>query len=63
MMFGLFKSDPTKKLQKQYAAKLTEARDLQRKGDIIGFAEASAEADTLLKQLEASETADNTEAS
>lgn len=45
-----------KKLEKAYAAKLTEARDLQRKGDIKGFARASAEADSILQQLEAAET-------
>lgn len=56
-MFGRFKKNPLKKLESDYAAKMTEARDLQRKGDIIEFARASAEADELRKQLEAAESA------
>lgn len=56
-MFGLFKTNPVVQLQNRYAAKLTEARDLQRKGDIINFAKVSAEAEELLKQLEAAESA------
>jgi len=54
-MFGLFKKNPVKKLEKAYAAKLIEARDLQRKGDIKGFARVSAEADSILQELEAAE--------
>ncbi len=54
-MFGLFKKDPLKKLQAEYARRLEKARDLQRKGDIKGFAEASSEADQLCQQLEAME--------
>ncbi len=52
-MFGLFKKDPAKQLREQYAKLLEEARDLQRKGDIKGFAQKSAEADEVLKKLEA----------
>jgi hypothetical protein len=52
-MFGLFKKDPAKKLREQYARLLEEARDLQRAGDIKGFAQKSAEAEEVLKQLEA----------
>ena len=52
-MFGLFKKDPAKKLEKAYRAKLEEARDLQRSGDIKGYAVAMDEAETILKQLEA----------
>ena len=55
-MFGLFRTNPVKKLEKQYAAKLEEARDLQRKGDIVGYAQVSADADSLLKRLEAAES-------
>jgi hypothetical protein len=51
-MFGLFKKDPAKKLQEQYARMLEEARDLQRKGDIKGFAQKSAEAEEILKKIE-----------
>ncbi len=52
-MFGLFKKDPTKELREQYAKMLEEARDLQRKGDIKGFAQKSAEAEEVAKKLEA----------
>jgi hypothetical protein len=55
-MFGLFKRNPVKKLENKYAVMLTEARDLQRKGDIIGFARVSAEADSLLREIEAAES-------
>lgn len=51
-MFKLFKKDPAKKLRQQYAKLTKEARDLQRKGDIKGFAFKSAEAEEVMKQLE-----------
>lgn len=50
-MLGLFRSNPTKKLEKQYARLLEQARDLQRNGDIVGFSRLSAEAEDMLKQL------------
>lgn len=52
-MFGLFKKDPAKKLREQYASLLEEARDLQRMGNIKGFALETAEAEEVSKQLEA----------
>jgi hypothetical protein len=54
-MFGLFRKDPVKKLEKDYAHKLKQARDLQRSGDIVGFAEMSAAADEILQQIDAEE--------
>lgn len=54
-MFNLFKKDPVKKLEKEYAAKLEQGRDLQRKGDIVGYSRLAAEADDILKQIEALE--------
>jgi hypothetical protein len=54
-VFGLFRKDPVKKLEKEYARKLELARDLQRKGDIVAYSKMSAEADVVLKQLEAEE--------
>lgn len=51
-MFGLFKKDPVKKLQKQYHDKLEEAMHAQRNGDIRGYSMLSKEADTLLKSIE-----------
>lgn len=52
-MFGLFKKDPAKKLRKQYASLLEEARDLQRMGNIKGYAQKTAEAEAVMTQLEA----------
>jgi hypothetical protein len=52
-MFVLFKKDPVKKLRESYARLLEEARDLQRNGDIKGFAQKSAEAEELWRQIEA----------
>ncbi len=54
-MFGLFNKDPLPKLEKEYARKLELARDLQRKGDIVRYSEMAAEADAVLKQIEAEE--------
>jgi hypothetical protein len=53
IMFGLFRKDPAKTLRAQYARLLEDARDLQRKGDIRGFALKTAEAEEVLKQLDA----------
>lgn len=51
-MFGLFKSDPKKKLQKQYAKLMEEAMQLQRGGDIKGYAKKVAEAEEVSKKLD-----------
>lgn len=51
-MFGLFNRDPLKALEKEYALKLQQARDLQRKGDIVGYSRLATEADDVLKQIE-----------
>ncbi|MEQ9411808.1 MAG: DUF6435 family protein [Fuerstiella sp.] len=54
-MFGLFRKNPVKALEQEYTRTLEKARDLQRKGDIVAFAEMSATADEILKKLEAEE--------
>ncbi|MFZ3153031.1 DUF6435 family protein [Pseudomonas sp.] len=51
-MFGLFKSDPAKKLRKQYSAKLEEALQAQRNGDIRSYSMLTEEAQALWAQLE-----------
>ena len=51
-MFNFLKKDPVKKLRKQYEQKMLEARDLQRQGDIKGFAKKSAEAEALMQEIE-----------
>ncbi len=52
-MISFFRRNPRAKLQKAYAAKQREAISLQRKGDMRGFAQASAEAEALLERLNA----------
>lgn len=54
-MFGWLKKNPIKKLEQDYAQKLAQATELQRKGDIVGYANMSAEADAILKQLQEAE--------
>ena len=51
-MFGLFKKDPVKKLEKQYDKMLEEARDLQRSGDIKGYAKKMGEAEEIAKEID-----------
>ncbi len=52
MMFGWFRSDPKKKLEAQYAAKLEQARDAQRNGNIQGYAALMAEAEAILQEMD-----------
>ncbi|MEM6531351.1 MAG: DUF6435 family protein [Myxococcota bacterium] len=54
-MFGFLKPDPAKKLRSQYARLLEEAQALQRRGDIKGFADKTAEAEEVGKRLDALE--------
>ncbi len=51
-MFGLFKSNPTKKLRKTYDMKLEQAMHAQRKGDIKTYSMLTAEAEKLWAELE-----------
>jgi len=51
-MFGLFKKDPIAKLQKEYEAKMLEARDVQRSGDLRKYARVMEEAEEILKKIE-----------
>ncbi|QDT96412.1 DUF6435 family protein [Gimesia aquarii] len=51
-MFGWFRGDPKKKLESQYAAKLEQARDAQRNGNIQGYASLMAEAETILQEID-----------
>lgn len=50
-MFGFSKKDPVAKLRKEYEACMAAAIDLQRKGDIRGFASKSEEAANIEKRL------------
>ena len=47
--------DPLAELRARYARLLEEARDLQRHGDIQGFAQKTAEAEAVGIQLDAAE--------
>ena len=51
-MFGLFKSNPTKKLKKTYDIKLEQAMHAQRKGDIKLYSMLTAEAEAIWKEIE-----------
>ena len=57
-MFGLGRRDPHKALRKQWEAKLREARDVQRGGDVVQAAILTAEAEELRRQLDAAEAAE-----
>lgn len=56
-MFGLFKSNPTKKLRKIYDTKSTQAMLAQRKGDIKMYSMLTAEAEMIWKEIEQLEAA------
>lgn len=51
-MFGLFKKDPVKKLQKEYSTLMEKARDVQRSGDLKAYARMIAESEEILKKIE-----------
>lgn len=52
-MFGLFKKDPIKKLEKEYAAMMEKARDIQRSGDLKHYSRIIEESEVLAKKIEA----------
>ncbi|MCO6477381.1 MAG: Lacal_2735 family protein [Phaeodactylibacter sp.] len=51
-MFGLFKKDPVKKLEKQYLKLMEEAMRIQRSGDIKAYSAKVAEAEEVQKKIE-----------
>ena len=55
-MFGFLKSDPQKKLQKQYQELLEKGMQFQRNGDIKSYSMVTAEAEKFREQLEALRT-------
>ncbi len=56
-MFGLFKKkSATKNLEEQYAQLQKEAMNLQRGGDIKGFALKTAEAEDVWTQIQQEKT-------
>ena len=51
-MFGLFKSNPVAKLEKEYAKLLEQARDIQRNGDVVAASAKTAEAEAVRIRIE-----------
>ncbi len=51
-MFGLFKKDPIKKLEKEYQQLMEEAMHIQRGGDIKAYSAKVAEAEEVMKKIE-----------
>ncbi|MFT5084393.1 MAG: hypothetical protein ACI9Y1_002448 [Lentisphaeria bacterium] len=54
-MFEWLKADPIEKLEKQYQAKLKEAMETQRNGNIRRYSELTQEAESIRETLEALE--------
>jgi hypothetical protein len=52
-MFGLFKKDPAKKLEKQIASRYQEAVALQRNGKLREYGAAMAEIEKMESELAA----------
>jgi hypothetical protein len=52
---GFFTKKPTDKLRKQYKSLMEQAMQAQRGGDIVKSSEIHAEAEALLKKIEAEE--------
>lgn len=51
-MFGLFKKDPLKELQKEYKQKSQEAMQVQRSGDLRAYAVLVEELEGIEKKIE-----------
>lgn len=50
-MFSIFKSNPIKKLNKDYEAKLEQAMHAQRNGDIKSYSMITAEAELIADKI------------
>lgn len=51
-MFKWLRRDPVAALKKQYNAKLLQARDVQRNGDIVKYSEIIAESEEIWAKIE-----------
>ena len=51
-MFGFFKKDPVKELQKEYLQLMEKARDLQRSGDVWNASLVYEEAEAIAAKIE-----------
>ncbi len=52
VMLKWFRKDPIQQLKQEHAKLLVEARDLQRKGDIVAFSDKTAEAEEVLRKID-----------
>jgi len=50
-MFSIFKSNPARKLQKQYELKLEKAMLAQRNGDIETYSQLTSDAQAIYKDI------------
>ena len=50
-MFGLFKKNPTKKLEQQHQKIMEEAMAFQRKGDLRTYSDKITEAEKLMDKI------------
>lgn len=55
-MFRFLRRDPIKKLEAEYEKLVVEARNLQRNGDILEFAQMTARAAEVEKKIDALKT-------
>lgn len=51
-MFGIFKKDPVKKLEKEYLRLQEEAMRIQRTGDLRAYADKIVEAEEVMKKID-----------
>jgi hypothetical protein len=51
-MFGLFKKDPVKKLEKEYQLLMAEAMVIQRSGDLKHYARLIEESETIQMKIQ-----------
>lgn len=50
-MFGLFKKNPTKELEKKHKLLMEAAMNLQRNGDLKGYAAKLVEAEAVMDEI------------
>jgi hypothetical protein len=51
-MFGLFKKDPVKKLEKEYQVLMAKAMEIQRSGDLKHYARLIEESETIQMKIQ-----------
>lgn len=50
-MFGLFKKDPIKKLEKEYEVLMAKAMEIQRSGDLKHYARLIEESESIQQKI------------